>query len=209
MKKGRLCSLQFFFLTSKFYFLFLVIIVAVFQLALVSEFQTEEAGMQGMHYTERELFWEGFEVLNRNIALRKFQPNGRNLLLDRLSMCRCDYQPSVKQRTRPRVQIDKSCVSVEWDGAWSCQQLLSLHVLPPKRTSCPCYTVYIFQLTLHWYEWMHLWGSVKKKMNSANITWPKNMCVFGQISEKAEKKFLYHFSSLGGKDFFILIYDTL
>lgn len=65
-----------------------------------------------MHWMKSELFWKGFEVLNRNIALRKFQPNGRNLLLDKLRMCRCDYQPSVKQRTRPIVQIDKSRVSL-------------------------------------------------------------------------------------------------
>lgn len=131
-----------------------------------------------MHYMKRELFWKGFEVLRRNIALRKFQPNGR-ILLDKLRMCRWNYQPSVKQRTWPIVQIDMSCVSTHWHAPWSCQQLLSLYVLPPKRTSCPRYTAYIFQFTLHWYKQFHLQVLMQKDdFYKHKLT--SNMCVLAE-----------------------------
>lgn len=125
-----------------------------------------------MHYMKRKLFWKGFEVLKRNITLRKFQPKGRILLLDKPRMCIWNYQVSVKQRIWPIVRIDMSCVSTQRHGPRSCQQLL----FSPKRTNCPCHTAHIFQSNLHLYEPSCLQVSTKKDDSTAT-NWLK-LCVF-------------------------------
>lgn len=125
-----------------------------------------------MHYMKRKLFWKGFDVLKRNIALRKFQPKGRILLLDKPWMCRWNYQASVKQRIWPIVQIDMSCVSTHGHGPRSCQQLL----FPPKRTNCPCHTAHIFQFNLHLCEPICLQVSMKK--DDSTDTNRLKLCVF-------------------------------